>query len=196
MAAFPGARRDYPAHFTIGNDTYIGLGTDLLPYMPVSYEDFYKFDILTGQWSQISDVPFGIWGEHRRMGMASFVINEIGYLAGGASSTGDLDAWSYHPTSDSWTRIADFPIANDEGVGFQLNGIGYVTGGGPIGGSGRSKSWSYSPASNSWNESDSIIQGRGWHFSFVLNGRAYIGGGDDYSGGSPLDNLYEYIPDN
>ncbi|UKM63514.1 IPT/TIG domain-containing protein [Flavobacteriaceae bacterium GSB9] len=194
LSDFPGARRDYSAHFSIGNDIYIGIGTDFQPYTPVSYKDFYKYDTLTDQWNQISDLPFDIWGGHRRTGMACFVINNIAYLAGGASNTGDVDAWSYNPNSDLWKQIADFPLANNESVGFQINGLGYVVGGGYIGGSRLGKSWTYSPNRNTWEESDSIIQGRGWHFSFVIGGKAFIGGGDNYSGGSPLDNLYEYIP--
>lgn len=194
LSDFPGARRDYPAHFSIGNDIYIGIGTDILPYTPISYKDFYKYNTLTDEWDQISDLPFDIWGGHRRTGMASFVINNKAYLAGGASNTGDKDAWSYKPNLDLWEQIADFPIANNESVGFQINGLGYVVGGGYIGGSRLDKSWVYSPNNNIWEESDSIIQGRGWHFSFVIDGKAYIGGGDNYSGGSPLDNFYQYIP--
>ncbi|PRX48093.1 IPT/TIG domain-containing protein [Salegentibacter salegens] len=193
-SAFPGERRDYPAHFTIGNDIYIGIGTDMQPYTPVSYNDFYRYNTSSDTWSQISDLPFDIWGGNRRTGMASFVIDNVAYLAGGASNTGDTDAWSYKPGSDSWQQIADFPMANHESVGFQIDGLGYLTGGAPIGGSRLNKSWSYSPDTNSWEESHSIIQGRGWHFSFVIHGKAYIGGGDNYSGGSSLDNFYEYIP--
>jgi hypothetical protein len=192
LSNFPGLRRDYPAHFSIGNDIYIGIGADILPYTPISYKDFYKYNTLTDEWNQISDLPFDIWGGHRRTGMASFVINKIAYLAGGASNTGDIDAWSYNSNSDLWEQIANFPIINKESVGFQINGLGYVTGGGW--GSNNDKSWVYAPNNNTWEESDNIIQARGWHFSFVLNGKAYIGGGDNDSGGSPLDNLYEYIP--
>lgn len=192
LSNFPGPRRDYPAHFSIGNDIYIGIGTDILPYTPISYNDFYMYNTLTSEWNRISDLPFDIWGAQRRTGMSSFVINEIAYLAGGASNTGDIDAWSYNPNSDSWEQIADFPIINKESVGFQMNGLGYVTGGGW--GGNYDKSWVYSPDNNSWKESHSIIQGRRWHFSFVIDGKAYIGGGDNYSGGSPLDNFYEYIP--
>ena len=91
------------------------------------------------KWNQISDLPFDIWGGHRRTGMASFVINNIAYLAGGAYNTGDIDAWSYSSNSDSWEQIADFPVINKESVGFQINGLGYVTGGGW--GSKYNKSW-------------------------------------------------------
>ncbi|MEN8857152.1 MAG: IPT/TIG domain-containing protein [Flavobacteriaceae bacterium] len=192
LSDFPGARRDYPAHFSIGNDIYIGIGTDIIPYTSISYKDFYKYNTSTDEWNQISDLPFDIWGGHRRTGMASFVINNIAYLAGGAYNTGDIDAWSYSSNSDSWEQIADFPVINKESVGFQINGLGYITGGGW--GSKYNKSWVYSPNNNTWDESDSIIQARGWHFSFVLDGKAYIGGGDNYSGGSSLDNFYEYIP--
>ena len=195
LPSFPGNRRDYPAHFSMGNDIYIGIGTDLLPYSPVSYEDFFKYNSSTNEWTQISDLGFDIWGGNRRTGMASFVIDDIAYLAGGASNTGDLDAWSYDPGSDSWIQIADFPFPSYESVGFQIGGIGYVTGGASIGGADPSaKSWSYSPDSDSWEESYSIKLGRRWHFSFVLNGKAYIGGGDNYSGGSAEDSFYEFIP--
>ncbi len=194
LADFPGGRRDYSSHFTIGTDIYIGIGSDIGSSNIIDYTDLYKYDVLTNQWAQIGDIPFDIFGGQRRTGMASFVINDIAYLAGGASNTGDKDAWSYTPSTDSWTQIADFPTANRESVGFSINGLGYVTGGGPIGGGRRSTSWVYSPSNNSWQESDDIIEGRGWHFSFVIDGKGYIGGGDNSSGGSGLDNFYEYIP--
>lgn len=194
LSDFPGNRRDYSAHFSLGTDIYIGMGTDIPSIGSPDYVDFYKFNVLTDEWSQISDIPLDIFGGQRRMGINSFVINNVAYLVGGASNTGDFDAWSYEPNTDTWDQIADFPLTINESAAFPLNGQGFVTGGGSIGGSRRDRSWVYSPSTDSWEESDSIIEARGWHFSFVLNGRAYIGGGDNASGGGLRDSFYEYIP--
>ncbi|MAZ26461.1 MAG: hypothetical protein CL868_05200 [Cytophagaceae bacterium] len=177
LASFPGPRRDYPSYFTIKDDIYIGLGADIMPYTPIVYRDFYKYNTATGQWSEISQIPFDGLGGYRRTCMASFVINNIAYLAGGATNTGDTDAYSYNPALDRWARIADFPTANHGSNGFAINGVGYVIGGLYVAGSAHpSHSRTYKPHEDKWEQGESIIEGRQWHFAFVLDGKGYIGG--------------------
>lgn len=195
-ASFPGKRRDYPTHFSIDGEIYIGLGVDFEPYTSVGYIDFYKYNPLSDAWVQVADVPLGIWGGIKRTETGTFVIDGIGYFTGGAFNTGDVDCWSYHPNTDEWIRISDFNDSRRYTSSFELNGFGYVTGGTPTGGSNRNDCWRYDPTSDNWIQVDDIghIQ-RGGHFSFSLNGKAYVGGGGIYaSGGITGYDFYEFIP--
>lgn len=195
LADFPGDRRDYAAHFSVGGGIYIGLGADLQSPLQTYFTDFYRFDTTSESWSRIDNVPFDVLDGTQRMGMNSFVLGNTAYLVGGARTTGDFDAWSYSMDTGIWQPIADFPYPLNESAAFVYEGRGYVSGGGPISGSNRNWTWHYTPATDSWEESESIIEPRGWHFSFVLDGRVYIGGGDNESGGAPLDTLYEWVPE-
>lgn len=194
VTAYPGARRDYPTHFSINGDIYIGMGADFEPYTSIIYGDFYKYSPTTNSWTPIADFTYQNY--NLRTGTSTFTINDIAYIGNGATNTGMIDYWSYHPNTDKWTRIADFNDSRTYTASFELNGFGYVTGGTPTGGSNRKDCWRYDPSLDIWTQIDDIghIQ-RAGHFSFSLNGRAYIGGGGIYaSGGSTGYDLYEFIP--
>ncbi|MFL0122964.1 IPT/TIG domain-containing protein [Tenacibaculum maritimum] len=195
-ANFIGAKRGGATHFAINGEIYIGLGVDFEPYIPLVYEDFYKYNPSDNTWVQIADVPFDIYDGNKRTKTGAFVIGNIGYFTGGAFSTGDIDCWSYNSSTNIWTRIADFESPRNSTASFELNGFGYITGGTPIGGSNRKDCWRYDPSIDSWTQIEDVgdIE-RGRHFSFVLNGKAYVGGGGIYnSGGSNGYDFYEFIP--
>lgn len=191
-SSFIGPRRSGATGFTIDGNVYIGLGRDYEPYIPISYQDFYKYNPNTDQWSKISDIPFDIYDGSRRQNAVSFVINRIGYFTSGALSTGDTDSWAYNPDSDQWSRIADSPYAFENGdAAFVLNGLGYIT----CSGYSAVETWTYDPASDKWEKSYDIgIIPRGNHFAFYLNGKAYSGGGRIYGGGSSGFDMYEFVP--
>ncbi|GHA39586.1 hypothetical protein GCM10007103_21190 [Salinimicrobium marinum] len=194
MASFPGARRDYPTHFSINGDIYIGMGADFDPYTSINYGDFYKYSPTTDSWSQIAD--FTYQANALRTETSTFTINGIAYVGNGATNTGMVDYWSYHPKTDEWIRIADFNDSRRYTASFVLNGYGYVTGGTPTGWGNMKDSWRYDPNLDSWTQVDDIGHiDRGGHFSFSINGKAYIGGGGIYnSGGSTGFDFYEFIP--
>ena len=189
--SFPGKRRDDSSSFAIGGEIYIGLGADFEPYTSIPYNDFYKYSPVTNSWSRIAD--FG--GPSNRTRTSSFTIDNIGYVGGGANSTGIPDYWSYQPNSNEWIRIADFTDSRRDTASFALNGLGYVTGGVNIGGSNTADCWIYNPATNSWRKGEDVGHiARGQHFAFSVNGRGFVGGGGIYSGGSNGFDLYEFIP--
>lgn len=132
LAAYPGARRDYPTHFSINDNIYIGMGADFEPYRSVPYGDFYKYSPATNTWTQIADFTYKNY--FMRTETSTFTINNIAYVGNGATNTGMVDYWSYHPNTNEWIRIADFNDARRYTGSFDLNGFGYVTGGTPIGG--------------------------------------------------------------
>ncbi|MBB3125143.1 N-acetylneuraminic acid mutarotase [Mesoflavibacter sabulilitoris] len=194
LTAYIGSRRDYPTHFSINGEIYIGMGADFEPYTSIKYGDFYKYSPTTNSWTQIADFTYQNY--FLRTETSTFTINDIAYVGNGATNTGMFDYWSYHPNTDEWIKIADFNDSRRYTASFELNGYGYVTGGTPTGGSNRKDCWKYDPSLDNWTQIDDIghIQ-RGGHFSFSLNGRAYIGGGGIYaSGGSTGYDFYEFIP--
>jgi hypothetical protein len=194
LTAYIGSRRDYPTHFSINGEIYIGMGADFEPYTSIKYGDFYKYSPTTNNWTQIADFTYQNY--FLRTETSTFTINDIAYVGNGATNTGMFDYWSYHPNTDEWIRIADFNDSRRYTASFELNGYGYVTGGTPTGGSNRKDCWKYDPSLDNWTQIDDIghIQ-RGGHFSFSLNGRAYIGGGGIYaSGGYTGYDFYEFIP--
>lgn len=189
---FPGKRRDAATSFAIGDEIYVGLGADFEPYTSIPYNDFYKYSPVTNSWSRIADFA----GPSFRTRTSSFVIDNISYLGGGATSTGTPDYWSYNPSSNEWIRVADFTDSRRDTASFALNGLGYVTGGVNIGGSNTSDCWIYNPDTNTWRKGEDVghIE-RGQHFAFSVNGRGFVGGGGIHkSGGSNGFDLYEFMP--
>ncbi|MEP2278758.1 IPT/TIG domain-containing protein [Maribacter sp.] len=193
-SSFIGNRRDGAAQFSINGDVFLGIGSDFEPYREVAYTDFYKYSPTSDSWTEVSSLPFDIWGGQIRTETANFSIDDIGYITGGARNTGDYDSWSYKASTDTWTQIADFPYAANYSVGFNLNGSGYVSG---VGYNGL-ESWRYDAVADEWIQSDDTGKPRAGHFSFELNGRAYIGG-SGWPVGSGADaaqfDLFEYVPE-
>ena len=192
LTPFPGARRDYPTHFSIDGDIYIGMGADYEPYRDILFGDFYKYDTKNDSWTRIADFTFQNY--FRRTETSTFTIKNIAYIGNGASNTGMVDYWSYHPNSDEWIRIADYNDARNDTASFELNGFGYVTGG--IFTRQYNDCWRYEPSSNTWTQDENIGHfARAGHFSFSLNGKAYIGGGQrGIFFSSQSHDLYEFIP--
>ena len=191
LSSYPGERRDYPTHFSINDEIYIGMGVDSEPYTYIKYGDFYKYSPSTDTWAQIAEFTYHNY--FRRTETSTFTLNNIAYVGNGASNTGMFDYWSYHPNTNEWIRIADFNDARNHTASFVLNGFGYVTAGGFT--YNRKDCWKYDPTLDTWTQLEDIGHiTRGGHFSFSLNGKAYIGGGGIYSGGSSGYDFYEYIP--
>jgi len=189
-SSFIGKERDGATHFSIGEDIYIGLGTDYISYVSIPYVDFYKYNPTSDLWTRVSDVPFNYYAE--RSNTASFVINNIGYFTGGGYTTGDVDSWSYNPVTDTWLRIADNlnSIIFNHNPGTSLNGYGYVAG---IGWN-NAESLRYDPVKNIWEQSYNIGKSRYNNFIFSLNGKMYIGGGSSHHDILVESELFEFVP--
>lgn len=194
MAAYPGAKRDLPTHFSINGDIYIGMGADYDVIPAVNYWDFFKYSTATNSWNQIAEFTYQT--QFYRAETSTFTINNIAYMGNGATNTGMFDYWSYHPDTDEWIRVADFPDARLYTASFELNGFGYTTCGTPVAGSNTKDCWRYDPLMDNWTQIEDIGNiPRANHFSFSLNGKAYLGGGEIYpSGGDQGFDFYEYLP--
>ena len=64
-----------------------------------------------------------------REGMTAFSINSVGYVLGGedADGTAYKDMYAYQPTTDTWSKVADFGgDKRSNAVAFVIDDIAYV----------------------------------------------------------------------
>ena len=194
-ADFPGESRNQAASFSIGDNIFIGSGVSYGPGgSSQAHCDFYKYNPSTDSWSQVSDLAVDYC--YNRYRASTFVIDDIAYLAAGASGTGMNDVWKYISSTDEWIEVASLPDARLYTSSFSLNGKGYIANGSLIGGGGGTECWEYNPLSNSWNQIDDIgHKSRNRGFAFTVNDTAYVGGGyGDYRGNGTCYELFKLVP--
>lgn len=95
--------------------------------------------------------------------------------------------------AQTWTSIPSVPTAGrDDGVGFALNGFGYIVTGYLNGFAESNKLFQYDPNTNTWNEKAAFPGiARQYSSVFTLNNKAYLIGG--YSESSQaLKDVWEY----
>ena len=65
--------------------------------------------------------------------IARYAFAQVGpdfYIFGGGNESGHVaEAWRYSATSDTWTPLADLPVANEAGAAAALNGKIYLADG-------------------------------------------------------------------
>ncbi|TSD67198.1 galactose oxidase [Inquilinus sp. KBS0705] len=156
---------------------------------------------LPGLWTQLGDFP-GM-GRVRSFG---FSIGSKGYILGGNVGDGFTtilvnDFWEYDPTTDKWTRKADYPGQAGEYIrGFTINGKAYVgTGYGQrVETPGDTEPqntdfWEYNPATNKWTrKADFIGVERENVIAFSINGVGYMGLGTDNNYDKNFKDFYKY----
>jgi len=192
-ADFPGGVRFDAVGFSIGNKGYIGMGTDDGFFTEREQTDFWEYDPASNSWTKKADFPGG-----KRLGTVGFSIGNKGYIGTGIiweksdfSNDYKKDFWEYDPSTNVWTKKADFPGEERAyAVGFSVGNKGYV-GTGSIESSykGLKDIWEYNPASNSWTKKPDIQQGRASAVSFSIGNKGYVGTGID--GGN---DFWEFVP--
>lgn len=105
----PGAERHHPFYFGIDGIAYVGFGHGNSVNGNLSiFNDFYKFDPETDEWTQLNDFP----GEGRVAG-TQFDLNGKGYILSGDgddhSFMAEGEFWEYEPQSDAWTQLTSHP---------------------------------------------------------------------------------------
>jgi N-acetylneuraminic acid mutarotase len=173
-ASLPGKGRYNARGFVIG-DSVIYIGTGTYNSSGDYLFDFWKYSPFTDTWQQMADFPGG-----KRMGAASFVINDVGYLGTGLSdsATPKKDFWSYSPKNNKWSSIPELPATPRVGlVSFVIDKEGYV-------GTGDDYAnlyidfWKYNPIYASWIQVASPpAQVRLSGISFTIGNIGYIGTG-------------------
>lgn len=127
VADIPGLPRTQAVSFAIGTKAYVGTGV----YQNDMYlEDMWEYDTETGAWTQIANYPEG-----KVRGLTAFSVNGKGYVGMGFRRNGTNEGepmntfYEYDPTSNTWTRIQDYPgplNGRDHHDTFSLNNKGYI----------------------------------------------------------------------
>jgi N-acetylneuraminic acid mutarotase len=127
--------RYYATGFSVNGKVFIFGGTDGNNYQ----NDLWEFNPANNTWSQKASLP----GSGRQQSDA-FVLNGNAYIIGGFSAAGGTlkEVWKYNPVTNQWSQLANFPGATGPagGVGFSINGLGYV-----VCGNGTAECWEFNP---------------------------------------------------
>ncbi len=128
----------------------------------------------------------------------AFTINDTIYVG---NSQG-LGFYKYDPSSDTWSAKGNVPAALNNrwaGVGFAINGKGYVMGGVDASSVCTNDLWQYDPSSDSWIQKADFPGGKRMSAGcFVIGNKAYIGGGldtanvDGLSPTNPKNDFWQY----
>ena len=124
-------------------------------------------------------------------GAVSFVIGNKAY-----SGTGSFlqEFWEYDPSTNIWTRKADFPGAGRlRAVAFSIGGKGYIGTGQSTSNSTANDFWEYDPSNDTWTQKASIPVGRRQAVGFSIGSKGYVGTGATTSSSISTD-FYEYDP--
>jgi N-acetylneuraminic acid mutarotase len=185
-ANYPGAARSSAVGFVIGNNAYIGTGTDDV----IFFSDFWKYDPVLDTFIAAATFP----GTARREAVA-FSIGTDGFIGTGCCGAMS-DFWKYNSLTDSWSQVAPFPNAMMTGIAFAINGKGYVGLGDELGPSFSQKIYEYDPVADTWTQKANFPgAGRTDALGFSMNGKGYVAIGDD-GNGPFLKDLWEYNPTN
>jgi hypothetical protein len=127
-ATFPGTPRVGASGFLIGNDIYIGAGFSIDTIQPVSFNDFWKYNIITDVWTAIDSLPI-----HYGIGYPNaFAINGKGYLFGGTvdsmmSQFTNHHVWEYDTATNNWLQKNDVPFVPEfNNPSFAIDSFGFV----------------------------------------------------------------------
>jgi N-acetylneuraminic acid mutarotase len=114
-ADFPGGACYGSTGVTVGTKGYVGFGAGN------GYKNFlWAYEPGLDVWTQLADCPFE--GDY---GMAGFELNDKACFGGGVENT---DFWEYDPVTNTWSQLPNSPPGTQRfgGVGFTLNGVGYI----------------------------------------------------------------------
>ncbi|GAA4441778.1 hypothetical protein GCM10023091_27550 [Ravibacter arvi] len=155
--------KDYPGigagidqkGFVINNKIYTGFAINPESNQPC----LLAFDPATNKWERKADFPGGA-----RTAFVAFGVGGKGYVGlgnrGDASSLTDSfekDFWEYDPSTDKWTKKADFPGNRRSGAySMSIGGRGYVGGGLDVAIKIVNDFWEYNPNSDSWQKKKSF----------------------------------------
>lgn len=150
-----------------------------------------------GQW-----IKKASYNSYARAYACSFTIDDKGYLCcgfRGANKEYMNDLWEYDMTAGYWTQCEEMPTAGRKsGVGFAVNGKGYVTTGSKKDGSSSyyvADTWEYDPSTNTWTQKDDFKGGaRDGALAFSIGGAGYVGTGENEDEVGWMMDFYRFNP--
>ncbi len=181
---FEGMKRTEATAAVVNDRAYIGTGHYTFNNSGFyCLSDFWSYEPVRDQWSQISDLP-----GPARSGAVSFSAAGKFYVGCGIAqdSTFLKDFYEYDPSTDLWTQIEDLNN-NDPAMkgrsgmcAFSINDIGYVLTGFDDEGQNYKDMYSYNPATKQWiKEAPFPTHKRRDAVSFVIDNKAYVCTGYD-----------------
>jgi N-acetylneuraminic acid mutarotase len=184
-ANFPGAGREIPFSFVIGNKAYVGGGRNA---SSVLLYDFWEYDPAANAWTQLANFP-GTSG----FLAVGFAINNKGYAGAGGFPGFSNDFWEYDVPTNSWIAKANFGGTSRWGeIGFAIGSKGYVGCGIDISGL-LNDFWEWDQQSNTWTQVSSLPgNSRRQPVAFTINGMGYVCTGNSSTGF--LNDTWEYNP--
>jgi N-acetylneuraminic acid mutarotase len=190
ISDFPGANRDDAVVFTIDNRSYCGTGQT--PWFDPA-TDFYSFDMVNHQWSQIAEMPT----PEGRQYACGFDNDTLGFVFGGENGSNYFnDLYAYDPMTDSWTTKSAFPSDGRSGAAcFTIENKAYIVGGRTSEQVFTNEVWEYNMTTDIWTQKNNFSFGNKWRMSGASNDTLgyTIFGFNDTLGYS--NNLYEYNQD-
>ncbi len=177
--------------FSIDGIGYVCAGADK---DGVNLEDLWAYDDQKDTWIRKADFPGG-----PRQELSCFVINGLAYVGSGRDvETGMCYSsyYCYNPKTNTWSQIANCPVARYAGVGFSIDSVGYFACGLYSGGPRMDDLYAYNPSTNKWVKKSNVNSGGGRAFPIAMsfNGKGYLYGG--FTGSSILNGIWEYNPIN
>jgi N-acetylneuraminic acid mutarotase len=200
-ASLPGDARRGAIAFSINGKGYVGTGANGSGRM----KDFYVYDPNTSSWAKMSDLNQSFPGGKREFA-SCFVINNKAYIVGGYGSTLVYDFYYFNADSGTWVKKRplansddtyddNYTILRQQGVGFALQGKGYITLG--MNSSYKTRTvWEYNPADDLWTEKTSFEKdARIQPVAFTIKNRAFVATGTTSGNGTgSLEDVYEFKP--
>jgi hypothetical protein len=146
-----GTARSSAVGFAVGNEGYVGTGYDGYNYL----SDFWKYDVASNTWTQVSD-----FGGGPRYEAVAFGIDSFGYVTTGYDGlNAQKDFWQYSPALDTWKL--KFGMGGDKrysAVCWTYNNMAYVVTG-LNSGSAVGDFWRYDPSqadTSAWTQLNHI----------------------------------------
>jgi N-acetylneuraminic acid mutarotase len=163
-ANFSGANRDDAVVFTIDNKAYCGTGQT--PWFDPA-KDFYSYDMITHQWSQIADMPTS----QGRQYASGFDNDTLGFVFGGENgSTFFNDLYAYDPVTDNWTVMSSLPSDGRSGSAcFTIENKAYIIGGRTEDLMLTNQVWEYNMTTDIWTQKNNFAFGNKWRMSATSN---------------------------
>lgn len=188
-ADFAGTPRYGAIGFAVSGNGYIGTGYD-----GSELKDFWKYDVAADEWTQ----SIGFGGDKRK-DASVFVIDDKAYIGTGLrNGSYQNDFYEFDGNTETWTRLKDlddddedYSILLTSGVGFSLNGYGYIATGESSGIT--TKLWEYNPLTDTWEDRPNFEgTARQDASSFSFSDKAFVLMGR--SGSYYFDDNWEYRP--
>jgi N-acetylneuraminic acid mutarotase len=129
--------------FSDGTYIYVGFGYDGSQWN----NDLWRYDPNNNVWVQMASCS----GSAPLGASVCFCVGTKAYVVGGgdSGSTPYQATWEYDITNNSWAGMATFPYTMQNGIGFVINGVGYI-GLGYDGSNLRNDLYSYDQINNAW----------------------------------------------